>query len=79
MGKDTVVKDWRGWVLGYLSPSSNGDVVAYDFYRRKVGSYRAATDTTVDFYGRMVSRGDTTMALIRSAADEDDRRRGRKR
>ena len=54
--------------IGILRHLDNGDIVAIEFLSRKVlGYYRSATDTTVDFYGRQVSKGNTVVSFIYEA------------
>ena len=60
------IRDFHGRVIGYIETDANGDKRAYDFYRRKLGFYMKSTNTTHDFYGRVVARGDATASLIRS-------------
>lgn len=51
--------------IGILRYKQNGDIEAIDFLTRKVlGYYRASTDTTVDFFGRQVSKGNTVVSFI---------------
>ena len=51
--------------IGILRHKQNGDIEAVDFITRKVlGYYRASTDTTVDFFGRQVSKGNTAVSFI---------------
>ena len=58
------IRSFSGKVLGYIETFPNGDKAAYDFYGRKLGSYRKATNTTHDFYGRVLARGDSLNSLI---------------
>ena len=59
------IKDFYGKILGYIEEDDvGGDKVAYDFYRKILGRYIKREDNTRDFYGRIVSRGDTTQALV---------------
>ena len=54
--------------IGILRHQENGDIVAIEFLSRKVlGYYRAASDTTVDFYGRQISKGNTVVSFIYEA------------
>lgn len=61
----TPIKDFYGKILGYIEEDDvSGDKVAYDFYRKILGRYIKRENNTRDFYGRIVSRGDTTQALV---------------
>lgn len=54
--------------IGILRHLENGDIAAIEFMSRKVlGYYRAATNTTVDFFGRQVSKGNTVVSFIYDA------------
>lgn len=64
----TPIKDFYGTVLGYLDTKPNGDVVAYDFYNRVLGTYSKQQGLTKDFYGTVIARGDITSALVYSEA-----------
>jgi hypothetical protein len=41
-----------------------GDKTASDFYGRILGYYKKNLNSTVDFYGRTIARGDTVVGLI---------------
>lgn len=65
--KDTI-KDFYGKILGYIETDDvTGNKVAYDFYRKILGKYNKQDNCTRDFYGRILSRGDITQALIYNA------------
>lgn len=66
-----LIKDFYGKILGRLD--DRGDkIVAEDFYGRIVGTYSKSDDKTRDFYGRIVSDGNTLTGLIAQAAAEND-------
>ena len=59
------IKDFYGKILGYISEdTTTGIKKATDFYGKVLGQYDPKEDRTRDFYGRIVSRGDTTQALV---------------
>ena len=60
------VKDFYGHIMGSREDQGNR-VVAKDFYGRILGYYDRNENRTRDFYGRIVSEGDTTSALIAQA------------
>lgn len=58
------IKDFYGRIMGYVETKSNGEVWAYDFYGRLLGKYYPGDNTTRDFYGRILTRGNTVAGLI---------------
>ncbi len=64
------VRDFYGHIMGSLE--DQGDkIIARDFPGRIVGYYYKSENRTRDFYGRIVSEGDTTAALIAKADAEN--------
>lgn len=62
------VKDFYGVILGWLD--DQGDkIVATDFYGVILGFYKKSTDTTHDFYGRIICQGNAVTGLIMSAKE----------
>lgn len=61
------IKDFYGRVLGYIEEDSSGNKTARDFYHRILGKYVKSQNVTKDFYGRVISKGDTVVGLIYSA------------
>lgn len=57
------IKDFYGRVIGSIEDVGDR-VIARDFYNKTLGSYVKAKDKTFDFYGRVISSGDTTVGLI---------------
>lgn len=66
--KEEIIKDYYGRIIGYVQTQPNGDKIGKDFYHRIVGYYDKRTNTTKDFYRRVVARGDTLVGLITSSA-----------
>lgn len=64
MDNEIAVRDFYGRVIGWIETRPNGDKIVKDFYRRVLGRYEKSTDTTRDFYGRVVARGDNTGLLL---------------
>lgn len=59
------IKDFSQRILGIIQTMPNGDQVARAFPSREIkGFYKARSDHTTDFYGRVISRGNTLAALI---------------
>ena len=59
-----VIKDFGGRILGYLEYQSNGDIIVKDLYFKILGKYDKASDTTKDFYGRILFKGNMNANLI---------------
>ena len=51
-------------ILGYIETKPNGDKVATDFGGRILGYYRKSSNTTTDFYGRILYYGDMVSSFI---------------
>lgn len=63
--KEEYVKTFNGIIIGIIETKDNGDQVARNFPGRQIlGYYRKAEDHTTDFYGRIISKGNTAIALI---------------
>lgn len=60
------IKDFHGRIIGSLEELSNGDIIVKDFHGRLKGKYRKADNTTRDFYGRVIARGNQVGMLITS-------------
>lgn len=58
------LKDYTGRIIGYLDHEPNGDIIARDFYFKILGKYEKFTDTTKDFYGRILYRGNMVGMLF---------------
>ena len=63
--KEEIIKDFYGHFLGIIETCPNGDQIARVWSSRQiVGFYRKQYDHTTDFYGRVVSQGNTVISLI---------------
>lgn len=60
------IKDFYGRVLGTLDTQGT-KTTARDFYGNVVGSYDSRDDCTRDFYGRVVTKGNSVVGLIYQA------------
>lgn len=58
------IKDWTGYILGFVETDEQGNKVVYDFYNRILGRYDKKQDVTKDFYGRLIAKGDQSSMLI---------------
>lgn len=62
----TPIKDFYGRVMGWIDDQGN-QIVATDFFGKRLGHYDKARNKTFDFYGRLVCDGNGTSGLIMSA------------
>ena len=58
------IKEFSGYVIGYLEHLDNGDVVAKKFSGVVLGRYEKASNATKDFYGRILYYGNVASALL---------------
>ena len=58
------IRSVSGQTIGTITTLSNGDKEVKDFYGRILGYYRKSQDATIDFYGRILYRGDMASALL---------------
>ena len=57
------VKDFYNRIIG--STEDVGDeIIARDFYNKVLGYYRKKENITMDFYRRVIGKGDLTSGLI---------------
>lgn len=66
----TNVKDFYGQIIGSLEDDSNGDIIAKDFYGKILGRYDKKQNVTKNFFGKIISTGDTTTALVWQSYNE---------
>lgn len=59
------ITNFYGHILGFYEYKSNGDIVLTDFSGRILGRYIESRDVTEDFYGRIVSHGNTLAMLLK--------------
>lgn len=60
----TEIRKFSGEVIGFIYVSSNGDKKVTDFSGRILGYYKSSSNTTTDFSGRILFRGDMASALL---------------
>jgi len=63
VGRETI-REFSGSVIGYLDHESNGDIIVHSWSGKNLGMYEAKTDTTKDFAGRILYRGNMAPALL---------------
>ena len=59
------IRDFAGRILGYIETDAQGNKTVRDFYRVVLGTYDKRSDTTRDFAGRILARGDVAAGLIK--------------
>lgn len=59
-----LIKDFYGRIIAKIETKPNGDKIVYDFYNRILGRYDKSTNTTKDFYNRVIAQGDCCGMLI---------------
>ena len=64
--KEEYIRDFQSRkIIGILRTMPNGDQEAREFSSRRVlGYYRKHIDTTTDFYGKMIAKGNCVTAFI---------------
>jgi hypothetical protein len=60
----TEIKSSGGHLLGFTRADGNGRIVAYNSGSKPLGYYDPRTNTTRSMGGQILSRGDTTAALV---------------
>ena len=65
MATTTPLKDFYGKIIGYVDIEANGDKTLKDFTGKILGRYHKASNTTRDFYGRIVAQGDCLTMLLK--------------
>ena len=66
---DEYIRDFQTrQIIGILRHRRNGDIEAVEFSSRRIlGFYRADIDTTTDFYGRRIAKGNCVVSFIYDA------------
>lgn len=59
-----LIKDFHGRIIAKIETKPNGDKIVFDFYNRILGFYDKSTNTTQDFYHRVIAKGDCCGMLI---------------
>lgn len=59
------IKDFYGRKIGSYTTDTSGKITVKDFYGRIVGYYDPKTDTTKNFYGQVVARGNQVGMLLK--------------
>ena len=64
------IKDFYGRILGYIQIENDGRQKAFDWKGRLLGTYYPDRNTTNDFYGRVVFKGNAIASLIPSKFED---------
>ncbi len=59
-----ILKDHTGRKIGFIKDSGTHTVI-YDYTGRRLGEYRANSNTTHDHTGRLVGKGNLLTSLLR--------------
>ena len=61
---EETIRTFSWQIIGYIKTLPNGDKEVRDFSRRILGYYRKSQDTTTNFTGQILYRGDMSSALL---------------
>ena len=59
-----LIKDFYGRVIAKVETDSKGNKTLKDFYGKILGYYDVQRNETLDFYRRVIGRGDCLTSLI---------------
>lgn len=63
---EQMIRDFFGQIIGIVWNYDNGDQAILSFPGRMIkGYYRKQRNCTTDFYGRVISQGNTVMTLLK--------------
>lgn len=58
------IREYSGMIVGYLDHESNGDITVRGYNEMILGRYDKASDTTRNYAGRILYRGNMAAALL---------------
>jgi hypothetical protein len=64
MSQKITIRNFNGQVLGTIEIEDNGNKTVKNFEGQVLGYYKADRDLTIDFFGRVVARGDVASSLL---------------
>lgn len=64
MASRETIREFSGRIVGYLDHESNGDITVKNFSGTILGKYEARSDSTKDFYGKILYYGNMAPALL---------------
>lgn len=62
--KKECIRDRNGKIIGWIDTDHLGNKLARDFKGHIKGRYKKVGNVTLDFYGRIVSYGDSVASMI---------------
>ena len=58
------VREFNGKIMGFIETDRDGNQQVRDFYGRIHATYDKKMNVTRDFYGRVLTRGNTVLGLL---------------
>lgn len=58
------VREFNGKIMGWIETDRDGNQQVRDFYGRIQGTYDKKMNVTRDFYGRIITQGNTCLGLL---------------
>ena len=58
------IKEFGGKIIGWIETDKDGNQQVRDFYGKILGKYDKSLNVTSDFYGRILTRGNTVAGLV---------------
>lgn len=58
------IRNFIGKIVGYIDTDNKGNKTVYDFQGRIKGYYKKDLNVTQNFYGQILTEGDSTGSLI---------------
>ena len=59
------IREFNGRIMGWLETDNNGNQILREFSGKILGKYDKASNTTRDFYGRIVAWGNALGILFK--------------
>lgn len=66
---EKAIRDFYGKTIGYIDTDGRGNKTVKNFGRRILGYYDANSDTTMDFYHKVIARGDISGIFFKDDID----------
>ena len=58
------IREFSGKIIGFLESDAKGNQQVRDFSLKILGFYDKTNDVTRDFYGKIITRGNTVIGLL---------------